>query len=49
MALMGAGVLQQLDVPLGDGHAGEKLLHMDAVAASIDLCPGACWWTMRRP
>ena len=46
---MSTGVLQLLDVPLGDGHAGKKLLHMDAVAASIDFCPGACWWTVRRP
>ncbi len=49
MALTGAGVLQLLDVPLGDGHAGEELLHMDAVVASIDLGPGACWWAVRRP
>ncbi len=46
---MSTGVLQLLDVPLGDGHAGKKLLHMDAVAASVDLRSWTRWWAMRGP
>ena len=46
---MSTGVLQLLDVPLGDGHAGKKLLHMDAVAASVGLRSWTRWWTMRGP
>ena len=49
MALTGAGVLQLLDVPLGDGHAGKELLHMDAMAASVGICPGAGRRAMRWP
>ena len=43
-----ADLLQLLDVPLGNGHAGEELLHMDAVAASVGTRPGACRRAMRR-